>query len=83
MAQTTNPQESLWGVDSSPAIKSYTLSNLRKIPQIEKFSEEQIFEMEVVAQVLPFKANNYVIEQLIDRIKPTSCRTNGAKCTNS
>ena len=39
MAQTTNPQESLWGVDSSPAIKSYTLSNLRKIPQIEKFSE--------------------------------------------
>ncbi|HJM45997.1 MAG TPA: lysine 2,3-aminomutase, partial [Candidatus Nitrosopelagicus sp.] len=66
MAQTTNPQESLWGVDSSPAIKSYTLSNLRKIPQIEKFSEEQIFEMEVVAQVLPFKANNYVIEQLID-----------------
>ena len=66
MAQTTNPQESLWGIDSSPAIKSYTLSNLRKIPQIEKFSEEQIFEMEVVAQVLPFKANNYVIEQLID-----------------
>tara|TARA_Y100000593_G_scaffold53307_1_gene99872 strand:+ start:774 stop:2150 length:1377 start_codon:yes stop_codon:yes gene_type:complete len=66
MAQTTNPQESLWSVDSSPAIKSYTLSNLRKIPQIEKFSEEQIFEMEVVAQVLPFKANNYVIEQLID-----------------
>ena len=66
MAQTTNPQESLWGVDSSPAIKSYTLSNLRKIPQIEKFTEEQIFEMEVVAQVLPFKANNYVIEQLID-----------------
>ena len=66
MAQTTNPQESLWGVDSSPAIKSYTLSNLRKIPQIEKFTEKQIFEMEVVAQVLPFKANNYVIEQLID-----------------
>jgi len=44
MAQTTNPQESLWGVDSSPAIKSYTLSNLRKIPQIEKFSEEQNFD---------------------------------------
>ena len=39
MAQTTNPQESLWGIDSSPAIKSYTLSNLRKIPQIEKFSK--------------------------------------------
>ena len=66
MAQTSNQQESIWTVDSSPKIKSYTLSNLRKIPQIENFTEEQIFEMEVVGHVLPFKANNYVIEQLID-----------------
>ena len=66
MAQTSNQQESVWTVDSSPKIKSYTLSNLRKIPQIENFTEEQIFEMEVVGHVLPFKANNYVIEQLID-----------------
>ena len=65
MAQT-NQQESIWTVDSSPSIKSFTLANLRKIPQIQNFSEEQIFEMEVVGNVLPFKANNYVIEQLID-----------------
>ena len=65
MAQI-NQQEPLWEVDSSPLIRTYTLSNLRKIPQIQKFTEEQIFEMEVVANVLPFKANNYVIEQLID-----------------
>ena len=57
MAQTTNPQESLWGVDSSPAIKSYTLSNLRKIPQIEKFSEEQIFEMEVAVSYTHLRAH--------------------------
>ena len=65
MAQT-NQQESVWTVDSSPSLKSVTLANLRKLPQIENFSEEQIFEMEVVGNVLPFKANNYVIEQLID-----------------
>ena len=65
MAQT-NQQESVWTVDSSPSLQSVTLANLRKLPQIENFSEEEIFEMEVVGNVLPFKANNYVIEQLID-----------------
>jgi len=62
----TNQQESIWTVDSSPLLQSVTLANLRKLPQLENFSEEQIFEMEVVGNVLPFKANNYVIEQLID-----------------
>ena len=66
MAQSAQNQESIWSVDESPSIRSYTLANLRKLPQIEKFSEEQIFEMEVVGNVLPFKANNYVVEQLID-----------------
>ncbi|MDC0194456.1 lysine 2,3-aminomutase [Candidatus Nitrosopelagicus sp.] len=66
MAQSAQNQESIWSVNESPSIKSYTLANLRKLPQIEKFSEEQIFEMEVVGNVLPFKANNYVVEQLID-----------------
>ena len=57
-------QESVW--DDSPTLKSYTLSNFRQLPQIEKLSEETRFEMEVVGNVLPFKANNYVVEQLID-----------------
>ena len=57
-------QESVW--DESPSLKSYTLANFRDIPQIEKLPEEEKFEMEVVGNVLPFKANNYVVEQLID-----------------
>lgn len=57
-------QESVW--DESPSLKSYTLTNFRDIPQIEKLPEEKKFEMEVVGNVLPFKANNYVVEQLID-----------------
>ncbi len=57
-------QESVW--DETPSLKSYTLSNFRTLPQIQKLSEETQFEMEVVGNVLPFKANNYVVEQLID-----------------
>ena len=59
-------QESVWSETESPRIQTYTLTNFRNLPQIQKLSEEQQFEMEVVANVLPFKANNYVIEQLID-----------------
>ena len=59
-------QGPVWSETESPRIQSYTLTNFRDIPQIQKLSEEQQFEMEVVANVLPFKANNYVIEQLID-----------------
>ncbi len=57
-------QETVW--DESPSLKSYTLANFRDIPQIQNLSEEKQFEMEVVGNVLPFKANNYVVEQLID-----------------
>jgi KamA family protein len=57
-------QETVW--DESPSLKSYTLANFRDIPQIQKLSEETRFDMEVVGNVLPFKANNYVVEQLID-----------------
>ncbi|NIP62319.1 MAG: lysine 2,3-aminomutase [Nitrosopumilaceae archaeon] len=59
-------QESVWSVSESPSIKSYTLANFRDLPQIQNLSEEEQFEMEVVGNVLPFKTNNYVVEQLID-----------------
>ena len=58
--------ESVWSIEESPKIKSYTLANFRTLPQIQEFSEEKQFEMEVVGNVLPFKTNNYVVEQLID-----------------
>ncbi|MEX2191906.1 MAG: lysine 2,3-aminomutase [Nitrosarchaeum sp.] len=59
-------QESQWGIDESPRIMSYTLANFRQLPQIQKLGEAKQFEMEVVGNVLPFKTNNYVVEQLID-----------------
>ena len=59
-------QRSIWSINETISIKSHTLMNFRKIPQIQQMSEEAQFEMEVVGNVLPFKTNNYVVEQLID-----------------
>jgi len=59
-------QQALWSVNETTSIKSYTLANFRTIPQIQQMPEETKFEMEVVGNVLPFKTNNYVVEQLID-----------------
>ena len=44
----------------------YFLRNLKKMPQYRLLSEEQIFDIEVVARVLPFRTNNYVINELIN-----------------
>ena len=59
-------QQAVWSINETTSIKSYTLINFRTIPQIEQMSEEAKFVMEVVGNVLPFKTNNYVVEQLID-----------------
>ena len=46
--------------------KSYTLRNFREIPQIRRLSPDQVAAIEVVGRVLPFKTNNYVVNELID-----------------
>ena len=46
--------------------RSFSLHNYKEIPQIGKLLENDIEAIDVVGQVLPFKANNYVTEQLID-----------------
>ncbi len=46
--------------------QSYSLHNFRNIKQIERLTEEQKFAIEVVGTILPFKASNYVIDELID-----------------
>lgn len=46
--------------------KVYNLHNFKTIPQIANLSQAHIEAIEVVGHVLPFKANNYVVEELID-----------------
>jgi KamA family protein len=53
-------------IQPSPRFKAYTLANLGQIPQVQALDAETRFAMEVVGRVLPFRANNYVVEQLID-----------------
>ena len=44
----------------------YFLKNFLSIPQIDRLSDQQIFDINVVARVLPFRTNNYVVNELID-----------------
>jgi len=46
--------------------KPYSLHNFRQIPQMHFLTEEQKLEIEVVGTVLPFKTDNYVVDELID-----------------
>ena len=47
--------------------KVYSLNNYTTIPQVQaSLSEEEIHSIKVVGNVLPFKVNNYVIDELID-----------------
>ena len=53
-------------VHSAPRFQMYTERHLDQIPQLARLSAQQRFDMRVVANVLPFRVNQYVIEQLID-----------------
>ncbi|MGQ1890022.1 KamA family radical SAM protein [Thermophagus sp. OGC60D27] len=44
----------------------YSLHNYRKIPQIDRLNEQDLRNIDVVGHVLPFKTNNYVVNELID-----------------
>lgn len=47
-------------------MKFYGLKDIDNIPQLQDLTEEQRFAIKVVSTVLPFRANNYVVEELID-----------------
>jgi len=46
--------------------KLYTLKNYHKISKLKRLPEIELFDMTVVGRVLPFKTNNYVVDELID-----------------
>lgn len=50
-------------------LKIYTARDVDTIPQLKILSEEEKFVIKVVANVLPFRTNNYVVEELIDWTK--------------
>ncbi|MGL4491760.1 MAG: KamA family radical SAM protein, partial [Tannerellaceae bacterium] len=46
--------------------QAFSLHNFRNSPQLSLLPESELEAIEVVGQVLPFKANNYVTEELIN-----------------
>jgi KamA family protein len=44
----------------------YSSHNYRNIPQIDKMNNQDLENIDVVGHVLPFKSNNYVVNELID-----------------
>ncbi|MCA9270289.1 MAG: hypothetical protein KDA41_17530 [Planctomycetales bacterium] len=50
----------------APRTKFYTLNNIDDLPQLARLPAGFREAMKVVAHVLPFRVNNYVVEQLID-----------------
>lgn len=47
-------------------VRYESFTRLDQVPQIGKLPKDMQFEMEVVSQVLPFKVNRYVADELID-----------------
>ncbi|MBU1095972.1 MAG: lysine 2,3-aminomutase [Bacteroidetes bacterium] len=47
-------------------MKFYGISHIDKLPQLKKLSDQQRFEIKVVSNILPFRTNNYVVEELIN-----------------
>jgi KamA family protein len=47
-------------------MKFYGLKDIDSIPQLKMLNEDEKFALNVVAHVLPFRTNNYVVEELID-----------------
>ncbi|HDR67686.1 MAG TPA: lysine 2,3-aminomutase, partial [Bacteroidaceae bacterium] len=46
--------------------QAYTRHNYLKIPKIKRLGKERLHSIDVVSYVLPFKTNNYVVDELID-----------------
>ena len=55
------PQDS-----DNPKYRAITLHNIAKLPQAERLTKDQRFAIDVVSRVLPFKTNNYVVDELIN-----------------
>jgi KamA family protein len=47
-------------------LQFYNANNFEHLPEVSKLKKSEIHSIKTVSYVLPFKVNNYVVEQLID-----------------
>ncbi|MGD8753461.1 MAG: hypothetical protein PVG14_18685, partial [Anaerolineales bacterium] len=48
-----------------PRYRPITLRNYLDLPQVQELSKDQRFAIEVVGNVLPFRTNSYIVDQVI------------------
>ncbi len=53
-------------LNAKPKYRAYTAKNINTIPQFKMLTSEQRTAISAVSKVLPFRVNNYVVEELID-----------------
>lgn len=56
----------MWNTAERRRFRAYDLRHIDRIPQLERLSLNDRLAMKAVAAVLPFRANNYVLDELID-----------------
>ncbi len=66
MTYSSAPRQQALHPGDEGAFRVYTARTLEQIPQLAQLPEELRFDMRVVAQVMPFRVNRYVVEELID-----------------
>ncbi|HEY6906665.1 MAG TPA: lysine 2,3-aminomutase [Ignavibacteriaceae bacterium] len=47
-------------------MKFYSVKDIDSIPQMKSLKNDEKFALKVVSNILPFRTNNYVVEELID-----------------
>ncbi len=53
-------------VVDEPRYRAYGRRHLHQLPQLQRLSREQMVALEAVSAVLPFRVNDYVLDELID-----------------
>ena len=48
------------------SLRTFNSTNLEQIPQVLSLSQEERLSIKTVAEILPFRVNNYVVNELID-----------------
>ena len=49
-----------------PRFRPYGRKHLDRLPQLEKISKDQLIALKAVSAVLPFRVNQYILDDLID-----------------
>ena len=49
-----------------PRFRPYGRKHLELLPQLEAVSRDQLIALKAVSAVLPFRVNQYILEELID-----------------